>query len=163
MCHFRYIGLVYWRIQVKLSAELCCVGPSPWTRPCSADLRRWPLERTMSMVWNEHRAGNLARISTDHYSSRSYPVALLTNFFAILKKINVNYQWMAWNRPICTRRFFQWSQCDICHFLGFVKNVRLAKDFRRKTYPWLRNFCKITPLAKKSRLKKWPLVSSTSS
>ena len=29
-----------------------------------------------------------------------------------------------------------------CHFLGgFVKNIPLAKDFRRKIYPWLRNFC----------------------
>ena len=30
----------------------------------------------------------------------------------------------------------------ICPFLGvFVKNISLAKDFRRKIYPWLRIFC----------------------
>ena len=29
-----------------------------------------------------------------------------------------------------------------CQFLGFfLNNISLAKDFGRKTYPWLRNFC----------------------
>ena len=48
-------------------------------------------------------------------------------------------------------------------FLGiFVKNIPLAKDFRRKIYPRLRNFCqKNTPLAKESGPKKATLGGGT--
>ena len=44
-------------------------------------------------------------------------------------------------------------------FPGFSlkkKNIPLPKDFRRKIYPWLRNFATNTPLAEESGLKKWP-------